>query len=313
VLRHAVGRIVSALCTLLLVSVIIFAAVEILPGDVALRLLGREASPDAVAQLRERLHLNAPAGQRYVLWLGNSLRGNFGVSFASRRPVADVLAPRLRNTLFLSLFAFLLYIPLSLGPAVLGALHRDRPLDHGITAATIMVLSMPDFLLATVLLLVFAVVVPVLPPMSSVDSATTIPEFLRGIVLPAVTLALIMATHAIRMLRDNLIEVLDSGFIRMAELKGLPRRQIILRHALPNALIPTLNVTALNLAYLLAGVVVVERVFAFPGFGSITVDAMLLRDLPLIEASVLIAATVYIVGNLAADLLAIMLNPRLRA
>jgi peptide/nickel transport system permease protein len=173
-------------------------------------------------------------------------------------------------------------------------------------------LSLPDFLLATILLLTFVVMIPLLPAISLVDQTSSAWEYFRAMTLPALTLAIVMAVYAVRMLRDNLIEVLDSDYIRMAELKGLSRRRVLLRHALPNALVPTLNVTALNLAYLVGGVVVVEKVFSYPGFGSLLVDSLQLRDLPVIEATVMIAAFVYVAANLIADVAAILLNPRLR-
>jgi peptide/nickel transport system permease protein len=173
-------------------------------------------------------------------------------------------------------------------------------------------LSTPDFLLGTLLLIVFVVFIPVLPATSLVVQTTDIVGWIRALALPSVTLAIVMAVYAVRMLRDNLIEVLGAEYIRMAELKGLSRRTVLLRHALPNALVPTLNVTALNLGYLIGGVVVVEKVFSFPGFGSLLVDSLQLRDVPLIEATVLIAAAVYISANLFADLGAIFLNPRLK-
>jgi peptide/nickel transport system permease protein len=171
---------------------------------------------------------------------------------------------------------------------------------------------MPDFLLGTALLILFVIMVPILPAISLVDETSGAGEYIRAMTLPAVTLAIVMAVYAVRMLRDNLIEVLDSDYVRMAELKGLSPRRVLLRHALPNALVPTLNVTALNLAYLVGGVVVVEKIFSYPGFGSLLVDALQLRDLPLIEATIMIAASVYIVANLLADVGAILLNPRLR-
>jgi peptide/nickel transport system permease protein len=192
-------------------------------------------------------------------------------------------------------------------------MRREGPLDHGLSVITLVLLSTPDFLLGTLLLIAFVITFPIFPAMSLVDQSSGIAEYLRAIALPAVTLAIVMAVYAVRMLRDNLIEVLDSEYVRMAELKGLPRRQVLLRHALPNALVPTLNVTALNLAYLIGGVVIVEKVFSYPGFGSLLVDALQLRDLPLIEATVLIAAAVYVGANLLADIGAILLNPRLRA
>jgi peptide/nickel transport system permease protein len=192
------------------------------------------------------------------------------------------------------------------------AVRRDRAIDHGFSVITLVLLSMPDFLLGTILLILFVIMVPILPAMSLVDQTSGVGEYMRAMTLPAVTLAIVMAVYAVRMLRDNLIEVLDSDYVRMAELKGLSARRVLLRHALPNALVPTLNVTALNLAYLVGGVVVVEKIFGYPGFGSLLVDALQLRDLPLIEATIMIAAAVYIVANLMADVGAILLNPRLR-
>ena len=312
ILRLGLSRLLMALGTLLLVSAIIFFAVEVLPGDIPRRILGREATPEALAMMRAKLNLDAPAIQRYALWLGGMLQGNFGHSLLTKNTVIDILRPRLFNTLMLSLVAFALYIPLSIVPALIQAVRRDGRVDQAISIVTVLILSTPDFLLATLMLLCFAMLIPVLPPISLVDSGSNFADYARAIVLPAVTLALLMATYGVRMLRDNLIEVLDSDYVRMAELKGLSRTRVLLRHALPNALVPTLNVTALNLAYLIGGVVIVERVFSYPGFGSLLVDVLQLRDVPMVEATVLIAATVYIVANLVADIGAILLNPRLR-
>lgn len=312
VLRLVAGRIVTSLLTLLLVSIIIFAMLEVLPGDVASRILGRDATPESLAALRAQLHLEDPALQRYLDWLGGIVRGDFGQALTSSRPVAEILGPRIFNTLVLSAVAFVLYLPLALIPAMIQALRRDGALDHGLSVVTLVLLSTPDFLLGTLLLIAFVITIPIFPAMSLVDQSSGFAQYLRAVALPAVTLAIVMAVYAVRMLRDNLIEVLDSEYVRMAELKGLPRRQVLLRHALPNALVPTLNITALNLAYLIGGVVIVEKVFSYPGFGSLLVDALQLRDLPLIEATVLIAAAVYVGANLLADIGAILLNPRLR-
>ena len=313
VLRLVVSRALLSLLTLLLVSIIIFAMLEVLPGDVASRILGRDATPESLAALRAQLHLEEPALQRYLDWLGGILRGDFGQALTSSRPVSEILAPRIFNTLVLSAAAFVLYLPLALIPATVQAMRREGPLDHALSTITLVLLSTPDFLLGTLLLIAFVITIPVFPAMSLVDQSSSFAEYLRAIALPAITLAIVMAVYAVRMLRDNLIEVLDSEYVRMAELKGLPRRQVLLRHALPNALVPTLNITALNLAYLIGGVVIVEKVFSYPGFGSLLVDALQLRDLPLIEATVLIAAAVYVGANLLADIGAILLNPRLRA
>jgi len=212
------------------------------------------------------LGLNDPAALRYLHWIGGLLTGDPGRSLVSQRPVADILAPRIFNTLVMSAYAFVLYLPLTLIPALVQAIRRDRATDHVLSVITLVLLSLPDFLLATILLMVFVIWVPVLPAISLVDQSSGFWEYIRAMTLPALTLAIVMAVNAVRMLRDNLIEVLDSDYVRMAELKGLSARRVLLRHALPNALVPTLNVTALNLAYLVGGVVVVvvvvvEKVF----------------------------------------------------
>ncbi len=311
ILRLIIGRVALAGVTLLLVSLIVFMMLEVLPGDVASRILGRDATPETLAQLRNELGLNDPAALRYLHWVGGLLTGDPGRSLVSQRPVVDILAPRVFNTMMLSAYAFVLYLPLTLIPALVQAIRRDRATDHVLSVITLVLLSLPDFLLATILLMVFVIWVPVLPAISLVDQSSGLWEYLRAMTLPALTLAIVMAVYAVRMLRDNLIEVLDSDYVRMAELKGLSARRVLLRHAMPNALVPTLNVTALNLAYLVGGVVVVEKVFSYPGFGSLLVDSLQLRDLPVIEATVMIAALVYILANLLADVAAILLNPRL--
>lgn len=312
IFKLVIRRSLMSVVTLLLVSLIIFWMLEVLPGDVASRILGRDATAETLAQLRIELGLDRPAPIRYLAWLGGLVTGDLGQSLASSRPVSEILAPRIFNTVLLSAYAFLIYLPLTIIPALLQALNRDRAADHAFSVVTLVLLSLPDFLLATILLLTFVVMFPLLPAISLVDQTSTAWEYFRAMTLPALTLAIVMAVYAVRMLRDNLIEVLDSDYIRMAELKGLSRRRVLLRHALPNALVPTLNVTALNLAYLVGGVVVVEKVFSYPGFGSLLVDSLQLRDLPVIEATVMIAAFVYVVANLIADVAAILLNPRLR-
>ncbi len=306
------ARVFTAALTLLLVSAVIFGMIEVLPGDVASRILGRSATPESLAMLRGQLNLDAPAVERYLGWLAGMVRGDFGLALTSKRPIVDILAPRIFNTLILSGIAFLLYLPLALIPAMVQAVNRDRAVDHGLSTITLVLLSTPDYLLATLLLILVVIFIPILPATSLVEATTTFAGWARALVLPSVTLAIVMAVYAVRMLRDNLIEVLEAEYIRMAELKGLSRRTVLLRHALPNALVPTLNVTALNLGYLIGGVVIVEKVFSYPGFGGLLVDSLQLRDIPLIEATVLIAAAVYIGANLLADVGAIVLNPRLR-
>jgi ABC-type dipeptide/oligopeptide/nickel transport systems, permease components len=287
-------------------------AVEILPGDVASNVLGQFSSETARAALREQLHLDEPAIERYFLWLGNVLRGNLGIALSSRRPIADILWPRITNTLILSAAAVAIYIPLALFPAVVQAVNRNRRVDHLISAITLLLASIPDFLLALLLLIVFVVFLPLLPAVSIVTPSTDLVGWLKALILPALTLAIVMAVYAARMLRDNLIDVLEAQHVLMARLRGLPERRVMWIHALPNAIVPTLNVTALNFTYLAGGVVIVEKVFGFPGFGSLMIDAIRFRDVPLVEITVLIASCVYILANLLADLAAILLIPKLR-
>ncbi|MBX3569617.1 MAG: ABC transporter permease [Rhizobiaceae bacterium] len=312
VLSLIVQRVVYSIGTLVLVSMIIFAAVEVLPGDVTARILGRESSLAAREKLRIELGLDRPVVERYVTWAGGALTGDFGMSLTARKPVSEVVFGRLGYTLALAGFAMLLYIPLSIIPALVQAFFPNRLPDRAISTLNILVLSTPEFLLSTLLLFGLAVVFPIFPPLSQVSAATGVLNFLWMITLPAVSLAILLAVAGTRLLRESLIDLMDSDFIRMAELKGMSRTRIVMRHALPNAMIPWLNATAINFAFMIGGVVVVERVFVFPGFGSLLVDALQLRDVPLIEASVLVAAFIFIAVNLIADVLAILLNPRLR-
>jgi peptide/nickel transport system permease protein len=312
ILKLILSRVFTGLVTLLVVSIIIFLSSEILPGDVAARALGRFATPEAKQLFREQLHLDRPIPERYLIWLGGVVQGNFGKSIINQNEVSKVIAPKLQNTLLLGTYALILYIPLSVILATLAAVYRDRAVDHAISLLTLVGLAAPEFALATILLIVFAVQNHLFPVLSVIETAKTLPDVLGTLTLPAVTLAIAMGVYAIRMLRDNLIEILDSEYVRMATLKGLPEYRVVFWHALPNALVPALNVTALNLAYLIGGVVVVERVFSYNGIGSLLVDAIFLRDAPLIEAAALLVSTVYILANLFADVMAIVLNPRLR-
>ena len=296
----------------MIVSAVIFVAIEVLPGDVASRALGRFATEESKRIFREQLHLDRSVIERYGLWLWGVVHGDFGESIVSQRTVTEILAPKLRNTFLLAAYALLIYFPLSTLLSSVAAVYNNRLPDHIISVFVLLILSIPEFVLASVLLIVFSVITPIFPAMSVIETATTIKDLLLVLTLPAVTLALAMSVYAARMLRDSLIEVLDSEYVRMAMLKGLPRYHIIIFHALPNALIPALNVTGLNLAYLIGGVVVVERVFTYSGIGSLLVESIFLRDVPIIEAVVLVVSAVYILANLFTDVMAIVLNPRLR-
>ena len=305
-------RIAASALTLVLVSMIIFGAVQGLPGDAAARILGREASETAKERLRQEMNLDAPLVQRYLNWAGGVLQGDLGTSFSGQKPVAEQLLPRLKNTLSLAGIALLLYVPLSILPAMLQARHPDRRLDRALSALTVLILSTPEFLFATLLLFGLAVWLPLFPPIVQLTSGMGWGVWLHALFVPALTLAILMATYGTRLLRESLIEILLSDHVRLAELKGLSEARILWRHVLPNALIPWMNATALNVAFMIGGVVVVEKVFGFPGFGSMLVDALQMRDLPVISAGVLVAAALFVLVNLAADLGAMLVNPRLR-
>ncbi|MEX2408384.1 MAG: ABC transporter permease, partial [Rhodovibrionaceae bacterium] len=218
----------TAFLTLLLVSLIVFAAIEVIPGDAATRIAGRDATAETLEVMRERMNLNQPPVERYLGWLGGVLVGDFGNVLTSGRSVVEILAPRVKNTLIMSGMAFALYFPLVLIPAIYQAVRRDRAGDHALSSLTLVLLSIPDFVLATFLLLLFAVAIPLFPAMSTIDARTSFVEILHVSVLPAVTLAIVMAVYAVRMLRDGLIEVLEADFVRMARLKGLGERRVLL-------------------------------------------------------------------------------------
>ena len=305
-------RIFSALITLLIVSALIYGFLEMLPGDVATRMLGRTATPETLANLREQLGLNEPALKRYFLWLYNIFQGDFGTALTSKRPITEILAPKIFNTLILSGCAFILYLPLSFITALLQAYYKNKNIDISLSILTLIILSLPDFIIGTIMIIVFVVVFPIFPAISLVGEYSDLSEWFMALVMPSITLALVMSVYAVRMLRDNLIEVLDSEYIFMAKLKGLSKSTVLIKHALPNAIIPTLNVTALNLGFLIGGVVIVEKIFTFPGFGNLLIDSIKFRDLPLVEATILIDAAFYIFANLLTDILSIIFNPKLR-
>ena len=291
----------------------IFWTTEVLPGDIAARVLGRQATAEAKQAFRDKLNLDRPVYERYALWLGGAVRGDFGTSLVNGRPVVDAVLPRMGNTLILAGYAFVLYVPVSLILAIVAALYRDRAADGIVSFLNLLGLALPEFVLGTLLIYVLAVHFPVFPVMSLIHKAETLSEVLHVTTLPALTLMTAMAVYSVRMLRDNLIDVLDSEYIRMCTMKGLRRYRIVLFHALPNAAVPALNTMALNLTYLIGGVVVVEQVFAYQGLGSLLVESVFLRDAPVIEAVALFSSAIYIIANLVADVLAIILNPRLRS
>src|SRR5262245_7985929 len=313
--RTVVQRLGLGLLTLMLVSLIIFSAVEMLPGDFARAILGQAATPETVAAFQREIGLDKPPLERYVRWVGNVVRGEFGQSFASRvgyrRTVSSLVWPRLQNTLFLAGMTALIAVPLSLGLGILTALYRNSWFDRAVNAVTLTTISLPEFLIAYVLMLFLAVRHPIFYSLSTVSVDTPLLERLGRSVLPSLTLTLVIVAHMMRMTRAALLNLLSSPYIETARLKGLSRSRVILRHALPNAWAPIATIVALNLAYLIVGVVVVEVVFVYPGIGQLMVDAVSARDIPVVQVCALIFAVTYILLNLTADVVAIVSNPRL--
>jgi len=307
-----VKRVLVSLATLLAVSVVIFIVADVLPGDVATRVLGRESTAEQREVFRERLNLDAPAAERYVDWLGGVVRGDFGESVVSGRPVTEVVGEKALNTLFLGVYALILYIPVVLFFSIVGAMNKGRWPDTVTSGLTLVGLSLPEFVLANMLVLAFALWQPWFPPLAFVDPGMGFTDRIHATTLPALTLTVPMAVYAIRMLRGQLVEILDSEYVRMCTLRGIPRHRILISHALPNGLGPALKVTALNLAYLISGVVVVEEVFSYDGLGALLVATISTRDIPVLEALVLLGAATYIIANLLSDIATTLLVPRLR-
>ncbi len=305
-------RVASALLTILLASVLVFLAAQALPGDVATQILGRDATAQAVAALREQLHLDQPAWQRYLSWIGGAVRGDFGTSPVSGGSVATELGVHLRNTLLIAVLAAVVAIGLALVLGIVAGLWRDRWPDTVISGLALLGMSVPEFVVATVLVLALSITVPVLPAVVLDGPSATVAQLLPAIWLPAATLGVVMSAYLVRIMRTSLIDVMAGEFVTTARLKGLGPWRVLTRHALPSALLPALNVIALNVAWLIGGVVVVESVFNYPGIGTLTLQAVNDRDLPTLQAITVVAATVYVLCNLAADLAAMALNPRLR-
>lgn len=323
VLSIIVKRLALGVVTLLIVSVVIFTAVNLLPGDFAESILGQGATPEAIASIRRDLGLDQPAIVRYFGWLGNMLTGDLGTSFAQlnfqtnmgggdMKTVASQIAPRFANTMFLAGVTAAIAVPFSLMLGVLAALYRNSVFDRFTNIFTLSSISSPEFFLAYVLILFFAVLNPILPSLSNIYEGMPFGERLSKTLLPALTLTLVVTAHMMRMTRAAIINLLASPYIEMARLKGMSPMRVIVKHALPNALAPIINVIALNLAYLVTGVVVVEVVFVYPGIGQLFVDSVKIRDIPVVQACCLIFAAAYILLNLTADILSVLSNPRLR-
>ncbi len=312
VLMIVLKRLGLGLVTLLVISIIIFGAVEMLPGDIAEAVLGQGATEENVAAMREQLGLNRPAPVRYFDWLQGAVVGDFGKSLVSQKEVSEAIGTRFSNTLFLALYAAAIAVPIAILIGVLTALYRNSVFDRVANVTTLTSISSPEFFLGYILILYFAVQTGAFPALAKVNPDMSFTERLHQTFLPALTMVLVVVAHMMRMTRSAIINLLASPYIEMAKLKGVPNWKIIVHHALPNAWAPIINVIALNLAYLITGVVLVEVVFVYPGIGQMLVDSVSKRDFPVVQACCLIFAATFILLNLMADVGAILTNPRLR-
>ena len=303
-------RLLLGVLTLFIISVVIVGATELLPGELARELMGQSATEETLAALREQLGLNDPAPLRYWNWLAGVLQGDFGMSMATQKPISELVGARLGNTLFLALYAAALAVPFALLLGVLAALWRNSIFDRASNALALTAISFPEFFVAYTLILWLAQS-GLFPSMVRITGSTTTGDLLYMAFLPALTLTLVVTAHMMRMTRAAIINLLASPYIEMARLKGMSPIRVVLRHAVPNALAPIINVVALNLAYLITGVVVVEVVFVYPGLGQLMIDAVSNRDIAVVQAIALIFASAYVLLNLLADVLSTITNPRL--
>ncbi|MFT4182675.1 MAG: ABC transporter permease [Rhizobium sp.] len=312
VLSLVFGRVIVALITLLIVSFTVFAATEMLPGDVAQILLGQAATPEAVAGLRTAMHLNDSAILRFVRWLAGLATGDLGISYANNMPIADLIGSRLGNSLKLAAATTLFSVPIALTLGITAAMLRGSLYDRIVTVISIGVISVPEFMVATSAVLLFAVYLKWLPALAFANEIHSFSQMLRVFAMPVITLSFVISAQMIRMTRAAVIETLNTPYVEMALLKGASRPRMVLKHALPNALGPIVNAVALSLSYLLGGVIIVETIFNYPGIAKLMVDAVATRDLPLIQTCAMIFCLVYLLLITIADIIAIISNPRLR-
>ncbi|MCE8009320.1 ABC transporter permease [Aestuariivita sp.] len=312
VLTLVVQRLALGILLLLAASALIFGLTEILPGDAAQAILGQAATAENLANLREEMGLDRPALTRYFEWLGGIVTGDMGNALTNKLPIADQIAFRMSNTLFLAFWAALISVPLAILLGLIAVRYQNRWPDKLISGVTLASISLPEFMIAYILIFFFAVQLFWAPSFASINDGMTLLEQLHAISLPVAVLTLVVLAHMMRMTRAAILNVMQSAYIETAELKGLTTFNVIYRHAFPNAIAPIVTVVMINLAYLVVGVVVVEVVFAYPGMGQYLVDAVVKRDVPVVLTCGVIFAAVYIVLNIIADVVSILANPRLR-
>ncbi|MCY3770099.1 MAG: ABC transporter permease [Gammaproteobacteria bacterium] len=312
-LKILVRRLVSALFTLAFVAVVVFAVAEALPGDACTAYLGRLAQGERLDNCRASLDLDQPAAKRFVHWARDLAQGDLGNSLKRKKPIEEIVGPRFRNTVILGTVAALIGIPLAIVLGVFAGVYRDKIPDFVISGVSLLAMTIPEFVIATLLIFVFAISFQWFPAVTILPTDAGIREILPNIVLPVITLAFVMTAHILRITRASVIDAMHSEYVKMATLKGVPFRRVVFRHMLPSALLPTINIVALTIAWLLSGVVVIEKVFNYPGLGTLIIQSIFDRDLPLVQAIALMFALIYIAVNLIADLLVILLNPKLRS
>ncbi len=316
-LRFVVRRVAAGILTLLVVSVLVFAGTEVLPGDAAGAVLGRNATPEQLAELRARMGLDRPAAERYLDWLGGLLSGDLGNSAAgfaegSERPIWGEISGEVGNSLILALLAAIIMIPVSLGLGVLAAVRAGRPTDHAVSAGSLAIISLPEFIIGSLLILLFFSWLGILSPVSIIPPGESPLAYPKELVLPILTLLGASMAASIRMVRAGMIEALGTDYVQMARLSGFRERKVIRRYALRNALAPSVQVFAQNIQYLVGGIIVVEYLFAYPGLGKELVDAVAIRDVREVQSVAILIAAVYITLNIVADLLVVLLVPKLR-
>jgi len=308
-----VRRILLGLVTLFAISIIVFAATQALPSDPARAILGRNATPEALKALRKQLHLDRSVVDQYTHWLGGFVTGDLGQSLAANEPVSTLLGKRLENSAFLVLLAGGISVPLSLLLGALSARKRDKLFDHATSITMLALAALPEFVVGIVLVVLLGTTVwQVLPAVSIIPPEDAPWEHLKELVLPVATLVIAVTPYIARIMRASMVDVLESDYVEMAQLKGLRERLVVWRHAVPNAIAPTIQVIALNLAYLAGGIVVIEFIFGYAGIGGALVDGVANRDLPVVQTVVMLIAAVYVVLNLLADIATILVSPRLR-
>ncbi|MCZ6578647.1 MAG: ABC transporter permease [Gammaproteobacteria bacterium] len=310
--RMVINRILIGFATLMVVSILVFIGTSVLPGDVAEIVLGQSATPESLAAFRAERGLDKPLPMQYLHWLGGMMTGDLGTSKAGGASISSLIGGRLGNTMFLAAIVALISVPLSVGLGLLAAMHPGTWIDRVLTFGTMSLISVPEFFIATFMVLILAVELQWLPAIAHISPEDDWLKQLRGLAMPLITLIIVVAAQMIRMTRAGILNVMNSPYIEMAILKGVPRTRIILRHAFFNAIGPIVNVVALNLAYLVSGVVIVETIFAYPGLAKLMIDGVQTRDLPLVQATGMIFCGVYVVLIILADVAAILSNPRLR-